>query len=140
MKNLMILALALSSFSAFADCSIFVEKNGVTFKQDKVLTKGLLAKGYNQVEKFEDAQLKLRIDSGPRNRFSSMWYVSGMLTENKETVFYEGSDYAVTLPAHLLTMGIATVIPNKGSIAMESMVKKLPACGLVAEEDTEINY
>jgi hypothetical protein len=140
MKNLMILAIALSSFSAFADCSIFVAKEGVTFKQEKILVKGLVKKGYNIVEKSEDSQLKLALYSGPRNRFNSMWYVSGILSEKQESVHYEGSDYAVMLPGHLLTMGISTVIPTVGTIAMKNFVSKLPACGKVAaEEEAQAN-
>ncbi len=45
MTKLMILALSLTSFSAFANCSLYLEKQGVTTKQDKVLTRGLLEKG-----------------------------------------------------------------------------------------------
>lgn len=139
MKKALLAILILSSVSAFADCSIFLAKTGVTEKQDQVLTEKLTEKGYNIVEARENALYKLEIYSGPRNRFNSMWYVSGFLKTNEESKVFEGSDYALTLPLHMLSFGITTIIPTQGSVAMENLIQKIPSCGVVEANTTETN-
>ncbi len=128
MKSILTALVLLSSFAVSANCNLYIEKNGLTQKQDQILNKSLIEKGYVLTESKEDASYNLSISSGPRNRFGSMWFIFGDLKVNNKSEFIQGSDYAVMLPLHLLTFTISTFIPTKGSIAMYNFVSKVSTC------------
>ena len=128
MKHILFLALILTSINLKASCDIFIEKNGLTPKQDQILTSSLIEKGYSITEDKTQASYTLAISSGPRNRFNSMWYIFGDMRLNNQSQFIQGSDYALMLPLHMLTFTISTFIPTQGSVAMYNFVSKVSAC------------
>jgi hypothetical protein len=138
MKALVSSLLILSSVSAFADCSMYLVKEGVTEKQSKILNDSLINKGYNIVEAETDADYFLKIESSPRDKHKSKWFVFGQLFANQKTQFYSAGDYGLTLPLHMVTFTISNFIPTKGAVAMSNFAYKLPDCSAVkASAETE---
>lgn len=144
MNKILIVVILLTSLNALAECPIFIRNTFLNSDekafdhsiQQEILMNGLVDKGFNVVSSEDEATHVLDIKAEHTSTFNSIWQakVNIYSTSGHKGYTVNASDRAITLPIHILSLGISTLIPTNGRFAMKKLVRKLPTCDQVTED------
>ncbi len=132
LKILLIGMLVLGSISSYSadDCKIAFE-GGVTplsNEHSQIIKNYLKDRSTNDES---EADYKLIVNASSETVFDSVWSATGYLVNLKggSSVYtISGTDYRASLPIHMATLGVGTMIATNGNIALGRMAKKIPTC------------
>ena len=131
MKIFFLAIVALSASTAFADCNLYIRNKEITKKQESVLVMKLEQRGFQVSDNEKNANFILDVSSYAESIFESVWKVNAEVYNTEGHMHgttIKANDYALSLPLHMLTMSISTMIPTKGSVAMKRLMQKFPDC------------
>lgn len=129
MKKLILMFLMVSSVASASECKISISADSDELSSVHMdIIRSELGDRYTEDESMADFSMRVTLES--QTVFDTWWVARGFVGRTGQSFvrMWVGSDTVRTIPLHFITLGIGTMIPTKGNLAVYNMVKKIPSC------------